>query len=189
MNDSVESLFRAPGVQVYGDVRFAKGVSLWPNATIRAESDYVAVGAYSNIQDFVMVHIGIGPTNIGDYCSITHHSTIHGATIGNNCLIGINATIMDGAEIGDNCIVAGNSIVKEGTVIPPNSIAAGVPATVRATRNNYVDNKLNAISYYENALGYLVGNHRVWASDDYKTKMEKHRLRLQAELQKTVTSA
>ncbi|NKB97238.1 MAG: hypothetical protein GKR90_01885 [Pseudomonadales bacterium] len=136
-----------------------------------------------------MLHIGGQATIIGDYCSITHHCTIHGATIGNNCLIGINATVMDGAVIGDNCIVAGNSIVTEGTVIPPNSIAAGVPAKVRTTRNNYVDNKLNAISYYENALGYLVGNHRVWATDEYASNMVARRLELEAELSNKMPSS
>lgn len=140
-------VWQAPGVQIYGDVRLVgPGISLWPNVVARAESEYVEIGAYTNIQDLCMLHIGGGPTRIGEYCSITHHCTIHGATIGNNCLIGINATVMDDAVVGDNCIIAGNSIIREGTIIPDNSIVAGFPAKVVAQRNNYVANKLNALA-------------------------------------------
>ena len=73
--------------------------------------------------------------------------------------------------IGNNCIVAGHSIVSEGTVVPDNSIVAGVPGKVVAQRNNYVANKLNAVSYYENGLAYAQGNHRRWSEPDYLDKM------------------
>ena len=129
-----------------------------------------------------MLHIGGVPTRIGAYCSITHHATIHGATIGDHCLIGINATIMDGAQIGANSIVAGNSIVREGTQIPENSIVAGVPAKVIATKNNYVANKLNAIAYYKNGLAYLRGEHRLWADQAYQEAMAQLKLELENEL-------
>ena len=118
---------------VFGRVRIGADASLWPYAVIRAESDYVEIGRGTNVQDHAMVHIGGAyPTRIGDWCSITHKVCIHGATIGDNCLIGIGATIMDGAVIGANSIVAGHSIVTEGTVVPPGSIVAGVPAKVIA---------------------------------------------------------
>ena len=165
-------VWQAPGAQYYGDVRFAEGVSLWPNAVLRAESEFIEVGANTNIQDFAMIHIGGGPTLIGAYCSITHHATIHGATIGDNCLIGINATIMDGARVGANSIVAGHAIVREGEDIPPNSVVAGVPGKVVATRNNYVANKLNAYAYLENAQAYLAGEHRRWSQPDYAERMQ-----------------
>ena len=173
-------VWQAPGVQVYGDVRFAEGVNLWPNVVMRAESEHIYVGDYTNLQDFVMVHIGAGPSVIGAYCSITHHCTIHGATIGDHCLIGINATIMDGAIIGANSIVAGNTIVREGSIIPPNSIVAGVPGKIVGERNNYVANKLNALAYHENALAYKRGYYRRWSDPDYlqlaaewKTQLEQ----------------
>ena len=80
-----------------------------------------------------MIHVGSSTgTVIGAHCTITHHCTIHGCTIGDNCLIGINATIMDGAVIGENCIVAGGSFIKERTVIPDNSIVMGIPGKVCA---------------------------------------------------------
>ena len=162
-----EPVWLAPGAQVYGKVEFAEGVSIWPNAVLRAESQYIRIGAYTNIQDFAMIHIGVGPTQIGAYCSITHHCTIHGATIGDNCLIGINATIMDNAEIGDNCTIAGHTIVTEGTIIPANSIVAGVPGKVVKTLDNLMANKLNALAYYENARAYNKGHHRRWADEDF----------------------
>lgn len=176
-------VWQAPGVQIYGDVRFAgPGISLWPNAVIRAEVHHVKIGAYTNIQDLAMLHIGSTPTEIGEYCSITHHATIHGARIGDNCLIGIGATIMDEAEIGANSIVAGNCIVREGMQVPPNSIIAGVPGKVVAERNNYVANKLNAVSYYENGLAYASGDYRLWADPDYQARMEQLKEELLAEV-------
>ena len=167
-----DPIWQAPGVQVYGDVRFGgDGITLWPNAVLRAEMHHIEVGAYTNIQDMCMVHIANGPTTIGAYWSLTHHSTVHGATIGDHCLIGINATVMDDAVIGNNCIVAGHSIVREGTVIPDNSIVAGVPGKVIASRNNMPANKINAIAYYENGLAYAQGNYRRWQDPDYQAKM------------------
>jgi carbonic anhydrase/acetyltransferase-like protein (isoleucine patch superfamily) len=173
--------WQAPGVQIYGDVRFAEGVSVWPNVVMRAESNHIEIGAYTNIQDFAMIHVGGDPSVIGAYCSITHHCIIHGATIGDNCLIGINATVMDGAVIGENSIIAGQTIIPEGAVIPPNSIVAGVPGKVRAERNNYVANKLNALSYHENSLAYAAGHYRRWSDPDYAAKMAAWKLELEQE--------
>jgi len=147
---------------VYGNVSIAEGASLWPYVVIRSEMHHVAIGKRTNIQDFVMIHVGnTTPTVIGANCSITHHCTIHGAEIGDNCLIGINSTLMDGVVIGANSIVAGHSIVTEGTIIPPNSIVAGAPAKVLKTRDNGVANAMNAAFYYENAKAYAAGDHRV----------------------------
>nr|WP_277346033.1 hypothetical protein [Sneathiella chinensis] len=113
-----------------------------------------------------MIHIGdTTGTYIGNHCSITHHCTIHGCTIGDNCLIGINTTIMDGCVIGDNCIIAGHSFLKEGTVIPDNSIVMGTPGKVVRSQNNYVKCRTNAFLYYRNALAYSKGEHREWESD------------------------
>ncbi len=92
-----------------------------------------------------MIHTDPGrPVVIGDYCSITHHATIHGSTIGNNVLIGINATIYGGSHIGDNSIVGQHAYVKDGTIVPPNSIVVGSPAKVIRMANNWVANRMNA---------------------------------------------
>lgn len=149
--------------RLYGNIHIDEGASIWPYVVMRAEMHEIRIGKHSNLQDFVMVHIGYGsPTIVGDYCSITHHCTIHGCTIGNNCLLGLNVTVMDDCVIGDNCIIAGHSFLKEGTVIPENSIVMGTPAKVVATRNCFKDNYQNSLLYHRNALAYAAGNHRVW---------------------------
>lgn len=177
-----EATFIAESAELYGDIRLAAESSVWPKVVMRAEAGHIEVGVCTNVQDFVMVHVGAAtPSIIGAYCSITHHVTVHGATIGDHCLIGINTTVMDGAIIGANSIVAGNSIVREGTIIPPNSIVAGVPAKVVGTRNNGVANKLNALAYYENALAYAAGNHRRWAEASFSELMQQHQATLTAE--------
>ena len=95
---------------LYGKVYVGPGASIWPNVVTRAEMHEIRIGARTNIQDFVMIHVGsFTPTIVGEDCSITHHVTLHGCEIGDRCLIGINATIMDGAKIGENSIVAGHS--------------------------------------------------------------------------------
>ena len=99
-----------PRARVHGKVEIGEGASLWPYTVIRAEGSYVRLGRFTNLQDHVMVHVGYDkPTVVGDYCSITHRVVLHGCTIGDNCLIGIGATVMEGAVIGENSIVAGHS--------------------------------------------------------------------------------
>ncbi len=177
--DLSRAAFVHPTACLYGDVTLAEDVNIWCNVVIRAEQDRVVIGARSNLQDFVMVHIG-GPTIVGEDCSITHHVTLHGCRIGDACLIGIGATIMDGAEIGAGSIVAGGAFVKEGTVIPPNSIVMGAPAQVKRERNNAVANRMNAFFYAENAKGYARGDFRVWSSDAFKAAAIQERERLLA---------
>ncbi len=161
--------FVHPSAQIYGKVRIAAGASVWPNAVIRAEMYEVVIGERSNVQDFVMIHVGNGVgTHVGKDCSITHHVTLHGCTIGDNVLVGIGATIMDGCVIGENSIIAGGAFLKERTIIPPNSIVAGVPAVVKATRDSGAANRFNAWLYAANAEAYARGEHRFWSEADLK---------------------
>lgn len=170
-------------VEIFGKVRIGEGVSIWPRVVIRAETGENIIGPYSNLQDFVMVHIGAGRgTIIGGHCSITHYSTVHGCTIGDNCLIGINATVMDDAVIGDNCIIAGHTIVPEGAQIPANSIVAGVPGKVVKNRNNFVANRINAFIYHYNGLAYAKGEHRAWDTDAFHQASAAEQASLEAEL-------
>ncbi len=128
-----------------------------------------------------MVHVGYDtPVRIGDYASITHRVVLHGCTVGENCLIGIGATIMDGAVIGANSIVAGHAFVREGQVIPPNSIVMGTPAKVVRTADNFVANRLNAWHYHQNALAYARGDHRAWHGPAFEAARDAERLRLEA---------
>jgi len=164
-----ESVYRAEGVQLYGDIEVGEGCSIWPNVVMRAEAQSIRIGRYTNIQDFVMIHIGYNDlTEIGEFCSITHHATVHGCRIEDHCLIGIGAVIMDRAVIGRGSIVAGGAVVSEGTVFPPNSIIAGVPARCIKERDNSRANRLNAWLYHRNAQHYAQGRHRAWHGDEFR---------------------
>jgi len=164
-----ESVWIAPGVQLYGRIAIGEGSSVWPNCVIRCECHDVRIGRGTNLQDFVMVHVGYDePTRIGDYCSIAHHATVHGATIEDDCLVGIAAVVMNGAVVGRGSIVAPGAVVTEGTVIPPHSIVAGVPGRVIKTRDCTRENRMNAFAYQRNADAYRRGDHRAWQGDDYR---------------------
>ncbi|ODT88492.1 gamma carbonic anhydrase family protein [Phenylobacterium sp. SCN 70-31] len=173
--------FIHPTAQVYGRVRVAAGASIWPNVVVRAESQEVVIGARTNIQDFVMIHVGAGTgTIVGEDCSITHHVTLHGCRIGDRVLVGIGATVMDGCEIGDNSIIAGHAFLKEGTVIPPNSIVMGAPARVVRERDSAAANAFNAWMYRENAEAYAAGEHRLWSTAAFGERARVERARLEA---------
>ncbi len=174
------SVWLAPGVQVYGKVAIAEHASLWPHAVIRAEAQSVRIGRYTNLQDFAMVHVGYdASTVIGEFCSITHHATVHGATIGDHCLIGIGATIMDGAVIGKGSIVGGGALVPEGKVFPPGVVIVGIPAKVIAERDSSRENRLNAWLYHRNASFYRRGDHRAWDGPEYRAFLEAKRAEIE----------
>src|SRR5258706_5030070 len=116
-----------------------------------------------------MIHVGFSaPTRIGEFCSITHHATVHGCTIEDHCLVGINAVVMDGAVIGRGSIVAGGAVVREGSVFEPGSIVAGVPAVQIGQRDSARANRLNAWIYHRNAERTRAGDQRAWTGDDYQ---------------------
>ena len=174
--------FIHPTAHVYGKVTIEAGASLWINTAIRAENFEVGIGPHTNIQDFVMIHVGGSTgTHIGAHCSIAHHCTIHGCSIGDNCLIGIDATIMDGCVIGDNCIVAGGAFLIERTEIPDNSIVMGIPGKVVRTQNNWIANRYNAHLYEVNARAYAEGRYRAWDDKEVLEASQRKMRELQAE--------
>ena len=174
-----------PTVRIFGKVSILEGASLWPYAVIRAENHHVTVGRFSNVQDHAMLHVSAqGPTVIGDYCSIAHHVVLHSASIGDNTLIGINATLMDGVVVGQNCIGAGGSFLTEGTVIPDNSVVMGMPADVVRNRNAFLKTKRNALIYNRNALAYSRGEHRAWTGKEFEAWNQRVSVELKAEFRK-----
>jgi carbonic anhydrase/acetyltransferase-like protein (isoleucine patch superfamily) len=180
--DTGAAAFVHPSALLYGKVTLEEGSSVWCNAVMRSEAAHIRIGRFSNIQDFVMIHTDPGrPVEIGEHCSITHHATIHGSTIGNNVLVGINATVYGGAVIGDNSIVGQHAYVKDGSVVPPNSIVVGSPAKVIRVQNNWIANRLNAAFYHRNALAYARGDHRAWEGEDFERWVGETLERLQRE--------
>jgi len=151
---------------LYGKISLGAQASVWPFVVMRAEAHDIMIGARSNIQDFVMVHVGsLTSTVVGVDCSIAHHATLHGCTIGDRCLIGINASLMDGVRLGNNSVVAGHSILTEGSHFPDNSIVGGVPARLLGTRDQSAGNTFNAALYVLNAANYARGIERLSDND------------------------
>lgn len=136
MPDAVPALaptsFIAPGARVIGQVVLEEGASVWYNAVLRADSASITLGARSNIQDNVSVHVDPNaPVVIGEDVSVGHNAVVHGCTIGDGSLIGMGSVVLSGAVIGAGCLVAGGALVLEGTIVPDGSLVAGVPAKVR----------------------------------------------------------
>ena len=149
------SAFVASGARVIGGVTLGEGSSVWYNAVLRADGDTITVGAGSNIQDNVSVHVDSGrPVLIGENVSVGHNAVVHGCTIGDGSLIGMGSVILSGAVIGAGCLVAGGAVVLEGAVIPPGSLVAGVPAKVRRelTHDERAGIVRNAQIYREHVL-------------------------------------
>lgn len=171
-----ESVWIAPSAQLYGKIAIGAGSSVWHNAVARAECVEIQIGRYTNLQDFVMVHVGYSDaTTVGDFCSIAHHATVHGCTIGDACLVGPGAVIMDGAVVGPGSIVAGGAVIPEGRIFPAHSVVAGVPGKVIAERDNARPNRLNAWLYHRNAEFTREGNHRAWEGPEYASWHEAKR--------------
>lgn len=116
---------------VIGRVRIGAGASVWPGATLRGDNDPISVGAGSNVQDGAVLHTDDGcPLTIGANVTIGHQAMLHGCTIGDGSLIGIQAVVLNHAVIGRNCLVAAGALVTEGKVIPDDSLVLGAPAKV-----------------------------------------------------------
>lgn len=150
--------FIANSSDVYGDVTLGEGSTIWFQSVLRGDSNTIAIGKMSNVQDGTIVHVDHdAPTNIGDYVTIGHACIIHGCTIHSGALIGMGATVLNYAEIGENSLIGAGSLVTEGTVIPANSLAFGSPARVirKVTPEEIKKNRENAEHYYELGQAYL----------------------------------
>jgi len=152
------NVFIAPGAVVIGNVHLGDNVSVWYNAVIRADRDTVTIGRNTNIQDGCIIHEDPGaPVIIGEEVIVGHAAIIHGATIGNNTLIGIRATLLNHVEVGSWCIIGAHSLLTEGTKIPDYSVVMGSPGKVVKTLTERQIEKVknNAITYVELARKYL----------------------------------
>lgn len=125
-----ENCFLAENATIIGDTVIGEGCSIWFNAVLRGDVNSIRIGNHVNIQDGAVLHTLYQKSTIeiGDYVSVGHNVTIHGAKIGDYALIGMGATVLDGAVVGEGAIVAANALVLSNTVIEPNTIWAGVPA-------------------------------------------------------------
>ena len=121
----------APNATVIGDVEIGHDVSIWFNAVIRGDTDRIVIGDNSNIQDGSVLHTDPGIVlEVGRNVTVGHKVMLHGCTIGDGSLIGINAVILNGAKIGRNCLIGANALVPEGKEIPDGSVVMGSPGKV-----------------------------------------------------------
>ncbi|HET7584135.1 MAG TPA: gamma carbonic anhydrase family protein [Gemmatimonadaceae bacterium] len=120
-----------PRATVIGNVTLGARASVWPGAVLRADNAPIAVGADSNVQDGVIVHVDEGvPVSVGARVTIGHGAIVHGATVEDDCLIGMGAILLNGVHVGTGSVVAAGAVCTEGFAIPPDSVVAGVPARV-----------------------------------------------------------
>jgi gamma-carbonic anhydrase len=143
--------FAACGARVIGNVTLGENVSVWFNAVVRGDVNSIEIGNNTNIQDGAVVHCTFQKfsTKIGNNVSIAHQATIHGCTIEDNCLIGMQAVVMDGAVVGSESIVGAGAVITQGTLIPPRSLVLGAPAKViRAVTQVEIDSILATTARY-----------------------------------------
>jgi len=125
------SCFVARGAVLIGDVVLEEGVSVWFNAVIRGDRTPIRIMRDANVQDNCVIHSSPGfPATVGPNVTMGHCSLVHGATVEEDSIIGMNAAVLNGAVIGRGSIVAAGAVVKEGTIVPPGSLVAGVPAKI-----------------------------------------------------------
>ncbi len=122
--------FLAPNATIAGDVVMGDDCSVWFNAVIRGDVNYIRMGNKVNVQDGAVIHCTYqkNATVIGNNVSIGHNAIVHGCTIHDNVLIGMGAIVMDRCQVHSNSIIAAGAVVLEGTIVEPASIYAGVPA-------------------------------------------------------------
>lgn len=124
--------FVASTATIIGDVTIEEGASVWYGAVVRADFAPIVIRAGSNVQDGAVLHGPPGlPLEVGPGATVAHLCVIHGATLGEECLIANGAIVLDGARVGDRALVAAGSVVKGGTEIPKEVLAAGAPAEVK----------------------------------------------------------
>jgi len=155
-----EGAWVADSAQVMGDVVIGENVSIWFGAVLRGDTEPLKIGRNSNVQDLSVLHADLGsPLTIGENVTIGHQVMLHGCTVGDNSLIGIQAVVLNNAKIGRNSIVGAGSVVTEGKEFPDNSLILGSPAKVVRTLDDAAAAKLRASAehYVENGRRFANG--------------------------------
>ena len=145
------------GARIIGDVEIGDGSSVWYNAVLRGDIEPIRIGYRSNIQDNCVVHASRGyPVKVGDYVSVGHAAVLHGCTIQDNVLVGMNSTILNGALVAENSVVGAGAVVTSGKGFLPRSLIMGVPArAVRELNDDEIESiRENAERYFPLAQEY-----------------------------------
>lgn len=153
-------VFVAPNATIIGDVELDDEASVWFGCVLRGDIGSIRVGARTNVQDLVCMHLtdGISITVIGADVTIGHGAILHGCTVGDRCLIGMGSILLDNAQIGEGSLVAAGSLVPPRFVAPPRSLVRGNPAKV-----------IREVTEDEGRLGLLGAEHYVEHARRYRT--------------------
>ncbi|MBL8308390.1 MAG: gamma carbonic anhydrase family protein [Rubrivivax sp.] len=144
----------ADSAQVIGRVALGEGASVWYGAVLRGDNEWITLGARSNVQECSVLHTDIGfPLTLGEDVTVGHQVTLHGCTVGDGALIGIQAVVLNGAKIGRGCLVGAGAVVTEGKAFPDHSLILGAPAKVvrEISPEQLARLKLGAAHYVANA--------------------------------------
>ena len=126
-----QRVYIASGAVVLGDVTIGDHASVWYNAVVRGDINRIVIGDRTNIHDNAVLHLADDfACIIGNDVTVGHSAIVHACTVGDECLIGMGATILDGAIIGEQCVIGANALVTQGARIPPGSMVFGCPAKV-----------------------------------------------------------
>ncbi|MDB6061121.1 MAG: gamma carbonic anhydrase family protein [Verrucomicrobiaceae bacterium] len=126
-----ENYFVAHNATLVGSIVIGDNASIWFNAVLRADHDVITIGAESNVQDGAVLHVDAGsPLTLGRGVTVGHMAMVHGCSVGDFTLVGINSVILDGAQIGKYCLIGANTLIPEGKVIPDGSLVVGSPGRV-----------------------------------------------------------
>jgi len=152
-----QTAFIADSAEIIGDVKIGEFSGIWFNAVVRGDLGSIRIGKRTNIQNNVVIHTDTSMTvEIKDNVTVGHGAVLHGCAIGNNVIVGMNATVLNGAFIGDNSIIGANAMVAAGKVFRDGSVILGVPGEVRrqVTDSEREHIKENAATYVELAKEY-----------------------------------
>jgi carbonic anhydrase/acetyltransferase-like protein (isoleucine patch superfamily) len=150
----------ADSAEVMGRVTLAENANVWFGAVLRGDTEAMTIGRNSNIQDLSVLHCDIGcPLTVGENVTVGHQVMLHGCTIGDNTLIGMQAVVLNNAKIGRNSIVGAGALVTEGSEFPDNSMILGSPAKVVRMLDEAAAAKLRqgAEHYVKNARRFAAG--------------------------------
>jgi gamma-carbonic anhydrase len=162
-------VYIARGAVVVGDVEIGEQSSVWYNAVLRGDINRIVVGRCTNIQDAAVLHLADDyPCLVGNHVTVGHSAVIHACTVGDECLIGMGAVILDGAVIGRQCIIGAKALVTQGARIPPGSLVVGAPARVarKLTASERARLRGWAEKYVENAAYCL--KHRIQVAQAFQ---------------------
>jgi carbonic anhydrase/acetyltransferase-like protein (isoleucine patch superfamily) len=154
------SAWVADSAQVIGNVVLHEDASIWFGAILRGDTETLTIGRGSNVQDGSVLHADAGfPVTLGEDVTVGHQVMLHGCTIGDGSLIGIQAVVLNGAKIGRGCLVGAGALVTEGKEFADGSLIIGSPArAVRPLRPEEIAGlKGSAAHYVENAKRFKAG--------------------------------